>query len=88
MLLSKRESSCAKMQIFFAKNRKYLQNIKLDTRKQVFTAINGILIVKLERILPLKMQKLQPKMFILTAVHVIALENSPSINFLQKFFFC
>ena len=75
MLLSKTESSCAKMQIFFAKNGKYLQNIKLDTMKQVFTAINGILIAKLESILPLKMQKLQLKMFILTAVHVIALED-------------
>ena len=29
---------------------KYLQNIKLGKMKQVFTAINGILIVKLERI--------------------------------------
>ena len=62
--------------------------------KQVFTAINGILTVKLERIdtkikvLPLKMQKLQPKMFILTAVHVIALADplALGINFLQKVF--
>ena len=86
MFLSKTESFCAKMQIFFAKNGKYLQNIKSDTMTQAFTAIYGIFIVKLERILPLKMQKLQPKMFILTAVLVIALEDPLSINFLHKFF--
>ena len=49
--------------------------------KQVFTATNGILIVKLVgidtkiQVLPLKMQKLQPKMFILTAIHVIVQED-------------
>ena len=36
--------------------------------------------------IPLKMQKLQPKMFILTAIHVIVLENPLDINFFQKLF--
>ena len=62
---------------FFAKNVKNLQNINIGTIKQIFTAINGILVVKLVRmdteikVLSLKMQKLQPKMFILM-IHVIA----------------
>ena len=66
MLLSVRESFCAITHIFFAKNVKNLRNINLGTIKQVFTAINGILIVKLVRIdikikvLSLKVQQLQP----------------------------
>ena len=48
--------------------------------------------VKLERIdtkikvLPLKIQKLQPKMFILTVVHLIVQEDSLGISFFQNFF--
>ena len=94
MLLSVRESFCAKTHIFFAKNVKNLRNIKLGTIKQVFTAINGILIVKLVRIdskikvLSLKMQQLQPKKFILTTVHVIATDDPLDINVFQKKFCC
>ena len=71
---------------------KALQNITLGTVKQVFTAIHGILIVKLVgidtkiKVLSLKMQKLQPKMVILIAVHVIAPEDPLGINFFQIFF--
>ena len=57
---------------------KNLQNINIGTIKQVFTAINGILVVKLVgkdteiKVVSLKMQKLQPKMFILKMIHAIA----------------
>ena len=77
---------------FFAQNVKNLQNINLDTIKQVFTAINGIRIVKLEgidtkiKLLSLKMQKLQPKMFILATVHAIAPRDLLGINFFENFF--
>ena len=60
--------------------------MNLGTIKQVFIAINGILIVKLVgidtkiKVLSSKTQKLQPKMFILTTVHVIAPENILDIN--------
>ena len=53
---------------------KNLQNINLGTVKQVLTAIAGIFIVKLVgidtkiKVLSLKMQKLQQKMFIFTTV--------------------
>ena len=77
MLLSIKESFCAKMHIFCQKCEN-LQNINIGTIKQVFTAINGIFVVKFVeidteiKVLSLKMQKLQPKMFILTMIHVIA----------------
>ena len=77
---------------FFAKNVKALQNITLGTVKQVFTAIHGILIVKIVQIdikikvLSLKMQKLQTKMVILTSVYVIASEDPLGINFFKFFF--
>ena len=63
---------------FCAKNVKNLQNINIGTIKQVFTAINGILVVKLVgidteiKVVSLKMQKLHTKMFIFTMIHVIA----------------
>ena len=64
MLLSIKESFCAKMHILCQKCEN-LQNI--GTIKQVFTAINGILVVKLVgidteiKVVSLKMQKLQQK---------------------------
>ena len=60
--------------------------------KQVFTAINGILIVKLERIdtkiqlLPLKMQKLQPKSVYSHSYSCNCLGGPLGINFFQKLF--
>ena len=92
MLLSTKESFCAKTHIFFAKNVKNLHNINLYTIKQVFIAINDILLVKLVgidtkiKVLSLKMQKLQPRMFILTTVHAIAPKNPLGNNFFQNLF--
>ena len=72
---------------------KTLQNITLGTVKQVLTAIHGILIVKLVeidtkiKVLSLKMQRLLPKILILTSVYVIAPEDPLGINFFKIFLF-
>ena len=81
-----------KRTFFVAKNVKNLQNINLVTIEQVFAAIDGILTVKLVgtrtkiKVLFLNMQKLQPKMCILTTVYITASEN-PSVLMFFKIFF-
>ena len=81
-----------KRTFFVAKNVTNLQNINLVTIEQVFTAINGILTLKLVgthtkiKVLFLNMQKLQPKMCILTTVHVIAPEDPSVLMFFKNFF--